>query len=390
VAEWDVGCAETRTINNCPTECGCSVTPAPTPTPGGDCCTARNPVQGGTGCDVDACEACVCGRDPLCCNRLWDADCVLEAREECASVCPCAPLPTATPTVVPTPGGDCCTPHDGPSCDETACRECVCDAELDPACCTGLWDDRCVEEATLDCALACSCEAPGNCCEPHGGVGCEDATCKSCVCDRDPACCTIDLGWDADCVSEAMVECAASCTCEVAGSCCEAHEETVGCDDNLCQVCVCALDEACCEVGWDGRCVEVAATDCHERCAGCEAGCCDIHPQPGCVDEACETCVCDQDDFCCNPETGEWDGSCVDFAFGACASTCQCETPSACPGDCDNSDSVQINELISCVNIALGNAPLSNCPACDPDGGGSVAINELIAAVNASLTGCPA
>jgi len=59
-----------------------------------------------------------------------------------------------------------------------------------------------------------------------------------------------------------------------------------------------------------------------------------------------------------------------------------------CPGDCDGSGTVEINELITCVNIALGTQPPSVCPACDPSGGGTVEINELIAAVNRALSGC--
>ncbi len=61
----------------------------------------------------------------------------------------------------------------------------------------------------------------------------------------------------------------------------------------------------------------------------------------------------------------------------------------ACPGDCDGDGRVTIAELIRGVNIALGNAPISNCPAFDLNDNGMVAINELVAAVNATLNGCP-
>lgn len=60
-----------------------------------------------------------------------------------------------------------------------------------------------------------------------------------------------------------------------------------------------------------------------------------------------------------------------------------------CAGDCDGGDTVVISELIRCTGIALGEAPLAICDACDPDGDTTVAINELIAAVGAALTGCP-
>lgn len=60
----------------------------------------------------------------------------------------------------------------------------------------------------------------------------------------------------------------------------------------------------------------------------------------------------------------------------------------ACVGDCNSDGTVAINELIAGVNLALGTAPLSQCPSFDADGNGSVGINELIAAVNAALNGC--
>ena len=63
-------------------------------------------------------------------------------------------------------------------------------------------------------------------------------------------------------------------------------------------------------------------------------------------------------------------------------------TAQSCPGDCDGSGDVSINELIVMVNIALGSAPVSDCPAGDADGNGVISINEVIAAVNAALNGC--
>jgi hypothetical protein len=59
-----------------------------------------------------------------------------------------------------------------------------------------------------------------------------------------------------------------------------------------------------------------------------------------------------------------------------------------CAGDCDGSRSVGVNELVRGVNIALGNAPLSTCPAFDRDDSQTVSIGELIGAVNRSLNGC--
>jgi len=59
-----------------------------------------------------------------------------------------------------------------------------------------------------------------------------------------------------------------------------------------------------------------------------------------------------------------------------------------CVGDCDGSGSVEISELVTGVNLALGNAMLDTCPAFDADGDGMVSVSELIQAVNAALNGC--
>jgi plastocyanin len=59
-----------------------------------------------------------------------------------------------------------------------------------------------------------------------------------------------------------------------------------------------------------------------------------------------------------------------------------------CVGDCDRNGAVTIDELITMVNIALGNTPLSACTAGDADGSGDITINEIIAAVNSALNGC--
>jgi len=61
----------------------------------------------------------------------------------------------------------------------------------------------------------------------------------------------------------------------------------------------------------------------------------------------------------------------------------------ACIGDCDGSGTVTINELLTLVNIALGNTEVTACLAGDRNHDGLLTIDELLAAVNAALTGCP-
>jgi len=61
-----------------------------------------------------------------------------------------------------------------------------------------------------------------------------------------------------------------------------------------------------------------------------------------------------------------------------------------CTGDCDGSGTVTIAELLTMVNIALGNAPVSACAAGDADHNGSIMVNEILLAVTAALGGCRA
>jgi cysteine-rich repeat protein len=59
-----------------------------------------------------------------------------------------------------------------------------------------------------------------------------------------------------------------------------------------------------------------------------------------------------------------------------------------CVGDCAGDGDVTIDELLTMVNIALGNSALSECQAGDARGDRAITIDEIIAAVNVALNGC--
>ncbi len=59
-----------------------------------------------------------------------------------------------------------------------------------------------------------------------------------------------------------------------------------------------------------------------------------------------------------------------------------------CPGDCDGGGSVTVSELISAVNLALGDLGGLSCAAVDTDSDGRVSIAELVQAVARALNGC--
>jgi hypothetical protein len=62
--------------------------------------------------------------------------------------------------------------------------------------------------------------------------------------------------------------------------------------------------------------------------------------------------------------------------------------PPNCVGDCTGDGAVTVDELITLVNIALGNSAVSACAVGDANGDGAIRINEIIAAVNNALNGC--
>jgi hypothetical protein len=64
--------------------------------------------------------------------------------------------------------------------------------------------------------------------------------------------------------------------------------------------------------------------------------------------------------------------------------------PNGCLGDCDHTNQVTVDELVSGVGIALGSVPLEACPSFDSDDSESVTVDELVQAVNNALNGCPA
>ena len=60
-----------------------------------------------------------------------------------------------------------------------------------------------------------------------------------------------------------------------------------------------------------------------------------------------------------------------------------------CNGDCDGDGTITVDEVITGVNIALGNVSVCACMPCDTDVDGMISIAELIRAVHHALSGCP-
>lgn len=59
-----------------------------------------------------------------------------------------------------------------------------------------------------------------------------------------------------------------------------------------------------------------------------------------------------------------------------------------CAGDCAGDDQVTVDELVTMVNIALGNGEISDCETGDLNQDGQITVDEILTAVNNALNGC--
>jgi hypothetical protein len=62
--------------------------------------------------------------------------------------------------------------------------------------------------------------------------------------------------------------------------------------------------------------------------------------------------------------------------------------PPACVGDCNGNGQVTVDEILTMVNIALGNTPVTSCRAGDANHDNEITVDEILTAVNHALNGC--
>lgn len=331
--------------NGCPDTCEDSL----------DCCATDFGTGQGTGqtasCSAPSCASAVCLDAPFCCDVGWDLGCALLAQEicpECATndcgdeICDafesCSECPEDCGACAECGDGACDPDEDCVSC-EADCG--VCDNCGDGICAPG--------ESCASCAADCGA-CSGDCCGPHGGVGCGSPACQACVCAGDPFCC--QTSWDSTCAGDtgpggacdaACPQCSGGCpTC--GDACCDAHAGP-GCALPACESCVCGIDDFCCDTTWDGLCADAATQACASpcECGAAASACCEPNFDGGCPELPCETCVCGEDPFCCDLF---WDSSCVGIAADACEPDCGCTPPElSCP------------EALNCLIFCVGDAP---------------------------------
>jgi hypothetical protein len=63
--------------------------------------------------------------------------------------------------------------------------------------------------------------------------------------------------------------------------------------------------------------------------------------------------------------------------------------PVGCVGDCGRDGRMTVDEILTMVNVALGNTTLCACETGDANGDGQIAVDEILHAVSNALNGCP-
>ena len=76
-------------------------------------------------------------------------------------------------------------------------------------------------------------------------------------------------------------------------------------------------------------------------------------------------------------------------ASATATATVTATTAAACTGDCSGDGAVTVDEVVTGINIALGNVAMAECSRFDANGDGLVTVDEIVRAVNAGLGGCP-
>jgi CSLREA domain-containing protein len=63
-------------------------------------------------------------------------------------------------------------------------------------------------------------------------------------------------------------------------------------------------------------------------------------------------------------------------------------SPTPCVGDCNGDGTVTVDDILTMVNITLGNTSVTTCEAGDANHDGQITVDEILTAVNNALNGC--
>jgi len=193
-------------------------------------------------------------------------------------------------------------------------------------CGDGLCDPMSGESCT-ECPADCGPCSTG--CEPSNFPGCGGCKCEPCVCQMDPYCCQV--AWDGLCVDECKNQCGGCCTPSCAGKKCGPD----GCG-GTCGSCGPNLQCS------NGQCIPVCLPDCTGKECGSDdcGGTCGVCPPT----ETCKNDVCFAGKPC---------SALVDCALG-CVAQSGIECLYDCMGEGTPEAQTEFMALTQCVGMACG------------------------------------
>ena len=375
------GATDCDDLEDCTTFPGCD-------SGGGDCCADN----GSPGCDNQLGEDCVCSQDPYCCEVAWDGICADLYENGCGGSC------VGPVTEVCDDGLD--NDNDGLiDCADVDCfghPDCV-GPGFEFNCANGLDDDLdgAVDCDDFDCFFdpVCQTPTPEICDDGFDNDGDGLTDCDDFDCFFDPICQgpspeICDDGADNE--GDGLIDCADDdCTFEPScdagdGECCLSNGSP-GCEDEVGEDCVCALDPFCCNVAWDAICADEYESACGGVCTGVEV-CTNGLDDDGDNLADCDDPDCAADPTCQGPtvETNCTNGldddgdGLVDCADFDCFFDPSCQVLPEF--DCDNNIDDDFDGLIDCADSDCFFDPVCNVPGVetncangvDDDGDGAV------------------
>jgi hypothetical protein len=110
----------------------------------------------------------------------------------------------------------------------------------------------------------------------------------------------------------------------------------------------------------------------------------EFYEYTGAYDPENHEAICGGDGSCNAPLEGELGN----YIGAQMAAVNLVQVQPVCSGDCNTDQSVTVDEVLTMVNIALGNADMSACGAGDVNGDLQITVDEILTAVNNALNGC--
>ena len=296
------------------------------------------------------------------------------------------PFPTSTPTATPT-AGSCCSAQRWMGCNDTTCQECVC--ALDSFCCTAIWDGSCVVEAEQQCYTSCACaptHTPTSTATPTATPpsDCNNSSTTQ-VTFLDKGAVVPNFLSTTVIINSESIEYLRSQSGDIIE---QWSQQIQPVDFTSVQEIIADYGLVCTDditgyggcVGWRGMAITIDRTDRSHTFDIMGSVCIGQWP------EGVRALVDLESELVTKYRPGALTPTATPTRSVTATQTPV--IPASCVGDCGSDGQVTVDELLTMVNIALGNADVASCVAGDANDDGQITVEEILRAVNNALAGC--